>query len=709
MNANEISSQSWLSDPNIQSEYNRMTPRTRGPMTLEYGSLNDLTTFTIDGIKPSLKRSFDVMASSNNDKNNHVDLDSDYIFDNFSNFGTKLQRVATPTAITDSRHCPSSTDADNTSYSGSVGAISEMSEIYHSPLSNASMCSLNSPIQDISTYANNGNTIGMISTSNVPLQLHKQQYIKEENASLNSPLPINRLGMFTNDDPNSPIANSNFIVANPGPLQLDANYNYNSNFGINMNDPALMMSDNDQLQLDLSGNNSYGQPHISSHANINYNNACSWSTPQTESPSNQNFSISTSTTSIPDGFPLTPTTPNSFDSAGTNGAIFYNGVINDGDDYNGMLRSLQLPESYFSGFNNNLVPFSSPLAADTRFKVRSVSNPTIFLRSQGDIMGLNYHDQQQYDISFNNGFNNSTIVRSNTVPQLIPKLPIREPFCWIKLSSMDSIRIQKIQELAKEKSIKEDIVSTVLEIMNQQDSEKICKKVGVRTCVKVKDGELFIQVKTSYPDDTSYSFIDENNDNKDDEVDGDHGETSLNEEQRKGSDFQDLMEFYKKRAIKHKSKGPNYVKRPLNSFMLYRKVQTQAANAYTLAQAILHGHMEGREKEIELQKALHNQDYSSSISNSTMNPLSNSMGTSSVRRRRSSMKMKHEPIINATNNSVYKKINHQNISQVIGLMWQTEDKSVQEMFKRFANKEKQVHKALYPDYKYCPQKKQRKI
>lgn len=85
----------------------------------------------------------------------------------------------------------------------------------------------------------------------------------------------------------------------------------------------------------------------------------------------------------------------------------------------------------------------------------------------------------------------------------------------------------------------------------------------------------------------------------------------------------------------------DYVKRPLNSFMLYRKSQTQSAMAYAV----------------------------------------------------------HSKL----------KLNHQNISQIVGLMWQTESKEVKDKFAYFAGREKEIHKVLHPDYKFCPQKKKKKL
>lgn len=101
------------------------------------------------------------------------------------------------------------------------------------------------------------------------------------------------------------------------------------------------------------------------------------------------------------------------------------------------------------------------------------------------------------------------------------------------------------------------------------------------------------------------------------------------------SDFEINEQSYTKK--KHRKKRPDHVKRPLNSFMLYRKSQTQSAMAF------------------------------------------------------------------AVNSQL--KLNHQNISQIIGLMWQTESKELKDEFANFARQEKEVHRALHPDYKFCPQKK----
>lgn len=54
------------------------------------------------------------------------------------------------------------------------------------------------------------------------------------------------------------------------------------------------------------------------------------------------------------------------------------------------------------------------------------------------------------------------------------------------------------------------------------------------------------------------------------------------------------------------------------------------------------------------------------------------------------------------------KINHQVISQILGLLWRTEDEQVQKRFQELASREKDIHRILYPQYKFSPQKKLKK-
>lgn len=177
---------------------------------------------------------------------------------------------------------------------------------------------------------------------------------------------------------------------------------------------------------------------------------------------------------------------------------------------------------------------------------------------------------------------------------------------FVKLTKMTPERIFEIQELAREKGLDPSIVETVLRLFTPEGKNSFHQHINPSSKDFVRDDDIYINITVNGGYDTS-------------------------------SDSEDSKPTKKKTGRKAK---PDYVKRPLNSFMLYRKSQTKNAMAYA-----------------------------------------------------------------AYNNL---KLNHQNISQIISFMWRTEDKEVKEQFTVFANKEKEIHKALYPDYKFCPQKKRRR-
>ncbi|ANB14184.1 hypothetical protein AWJ20_5143 [Sugiyamaella lignohabitans] len=178
---------------------------------------------------------------------------------------------------------------------------------------------------------------------------------------------------------------------------------------------------------------------------------------------------------------------------------------------------------------------------------------------------------------------------------------------WVKLSRMTEQRIAKIKSLATEKGIDIETVESVLTIYSstkgKQDNE----------VNRFRGDDVYIKITMG-----SGAFV-ANNDDSADVTAGPDGT------------------IIKKK--KHRKQKPHYVKRPLNSFMLYRKSQTQSAMAYAVSSQL--------------------------------------------------------------------RLNHQNISQIIGLMWQTESKELKEEFARIADQEKDLHRALHPDYKFCPQKKKR--
>jgi hypothetical protein len=172
---------------------------------------------------------------------------------------------------------------------------------------------------------------------------------------------------------------------------------------------------------------------------------------------------------------------------------------------------------------------------------------------------------------------------------------------WVKLSPMSEPRVARIKALAAEKGIDVETVESVLTLYSNT-RDKPDNEVN-----RFRGDDVYIKITMG-----SGAFV-ANDDNEDTRTDG--------------------------KKKKHRKQKPHYVKRPLNSFMLYRKSQTQSAMAYAMSSQL--------------------------------------------------------------------KLNHQNISQIIGLMWQTESKELKDEFARFAGQEKELHRALHPDYKFCPQKKKR--
>ncbi|CAN6654865.1 hypothetical protein TRVA0_027S01530 [Trichomonascus vanleenenianus] len=177
---------------------------------------------------------------------------------------------------------------------------------------------------------------------------------------------------------------------------------------------------------------------------------------------------------------------------------------------------------------------------------------------------------------------------------------------WVKLTPMTTERVARIKQLANEKGIDLDTVESVLKIYSQKNNGAVESGLN-RFC----GDDVFIKITMG----------------------GSSSGNSANDRVVRRPDGSIVKK-------KQRKQRPDYVKRPLNSFMLYRKSQTQSAMAYALSSQL--------------------------------------------------------------------KLNHQNISQIIGLMWQTESKELKAEFAKFAGHEKEIHKALHPDYKFCPQKKNKK-
>lgn len=191
----------------------------------------------------------------------------------------------------------------------------------------------------------------------------------------------------------------------------------------------------------------------------------------------------------------------------------------------------------------------------------------------------------------------------------------------VKLTKMTPERIERIKRLAEEKGINPLTVEAGLTLYTPSGRRHYSQHVPISQDVsQVCGDDIYIKIT----------------------MNGGYSSEENSMQQYSQPNEYGYMNGAIKKSSKslRKSRSPDYVKRPLNSFMLYRKSQTQSAMAY----------------------AVHSQ----------------------------------------------LKLNHQNISQIIGLMWQTESKEVKDQFARFAGKEKELHRVLHPDYKFCPKKKKRK-
>ncbi|KAK9262697.1 hypothetical protein V1519DRAFT_442297 [Lipomyces tetrasporus] len=109
---------------------------------------------------------------------------------------------------------------------------------------------------------------------------------------------------------------------------------------------------------------------------------------------------------------------------------------------------------------------------------------------------------------------------------------------------------------------------------------------------------------------------------------------------------------------RNRGRPKGHIKRPLNSFMIYRRVQTYLFHASS--------------------------------------PETSDDEIGGIVRYESSLLGDLE------------RVNHQSVSVIIGQFWRTESQIVRDAFTKLAKQESSLHRELHPDYKYCPQKKTRK-
>jgi hypothetical protein len=171
---------------------------------------------------------------------------------------------------------------------------------------------------------------------------------------------------------------------------------------------------------------------------------------------------------------------------------------------------------------------------------------------------------------------------------------------WVRLSKMTDRRSREIRNMARDKGIDVATTEYVLALYGCRQ-----RPAAYSDVMEFRDGDIWLKVVMG-EDDTS-------------------GGGSLDRPSRR----------------RRRKRQADRVKRPLNSFMLYRRSQTQAAMAAAAA--------------------------------------------------------------------AQTKINHQSMSLILGLMWQTETKDLREQFAQLASEEKELHRTLHPEYKFCPQKRKKSV
>lgn len=178
---------------------------------------------------------------------------------------------------------------------------------------------------------------------------------------------------------------------------------------------------------------------------------------------------------------------------------------------------------------------------------------------------------------------------------------------WVRLSKMTEKRAREIRSMARDKGIDAATTEYVLALYSLRE-----RPASRGDVMELRNGELWVKV-----------------------VMGEDAGASA----ASGAGAPDGDGLWRRRR-RRRSQGDR-VKRPLNSFMLYRRSQTQAAMA-AAAQA-------------------------------------------------------------------QTKINHQSMSLILGLMWKTETKDLRDLFSQLASEEKELHRSLHPEYKFCPQKRKKSV
>ncbi|QPG77304.1 hypothetical protein FOA43_004712 [Brettanomyces nanus] len=125
------------------------------------------------------------------------------------------------------------------------------------------------------------------------------------------------------------------------------------------------------------------------------------------------------------------------------------------------------------------------------------------------------------------------------------------------------------------------------------------------------------------------------------------------------------------------------VKRPLNSFMLYRSMMVKAI--------ILISFMDSISSYIFSKTGMSYTEYDSMRELDFLNKLSK--------------KADDKLLLDLKSHFKIKKFNHHMLIQIVSILWKTEDASVKNEFYEAAKMEKSIHTLCYPEYKYRPNRK----
>ncbi|ODV95371.1 hypothetical protein PACTADRAFT_16893 [Pachysolen tannophilus NRRL Y-2460] len=154
-------------------------------------------------------------------------------------------------------------------------------------------------------------------------------------------------------------------------------------------------------------------------------------------------------------------------------------------------------------------------------------------------------------------------------------------------------------------------------------------------------------------------------------------------------------EMFSSSSHKNRNLDENYVKRPLNSFMIYRASMMKFIHLLNLIDSV------------------------SPIIDEVFSSYENKMISSDYGKNKQELAILHRifdiiedndenaatPFIDFINSRLsINKVSHSVLGHVISMLWQTESEEVKQRFAQFSEIEKKIHQKVYPNYKYKPKR-----